>query len=97
MRREIWPRSSCCGGAPEEVVQVDIFGDGRTIGLVGLKTIFEQLYAMGRTPDALDAAEVVKMVAAQNYVPAAAQSTYGAALHREYAEFYSKKEHSISK
>jgi hypothetical protein len=97
MRREIFPKSSCCGGVPAEVVQVDIFGDGRTIGLVGLRTIFEQLYAMGRTPDALDEAEVVKMVAAQNYVPAQAAASYGAALRREYSRFYSRKEKQISK
>ncbi len=97
MRREIFGKSSCCGGAPAEVVQVDIFGDGRTIGLIGLRTIFEQLYAMGRTPDVIDEAEVVMMVAAQNYVPAHAEASYGAALRREYASFYSRKEKQISK
>lgn len=91
MRREVWSRSSCCGGAPEEVVQVDIFGDGGTIGLVGLKTIFERLYGEGLAPDALDEADLVKLVAAQNYIPAQVETTYGASLRREYAKFYSKK------
>ncbi len=97
MTREIFPKSSCCGGVSAEVVQVEIFGDGRTIGLIGLRTIFEQLYLMGCTPNALDAAELVRMVAAQNYVPAQAEASYATALWREYARFYSRKEEQIGK
>ena len=88
---DMWYKSQCCGGAPEQVAKVDIYGDGRMIGLVGLMTIFEQLCALGRAPDASVQDELVKMVAAKNYVPPKDEPIYGAALVREYAKFCSQK------
>jgi len=72
-------------------VQLDLFGDGRLVGLVGLTQIFEQLYALGRAPDASVQDELVKMVAAKNYVPPKAEEVYRAALVRAYAKFCAKK------
>ena len=91
MGLEMWRKSQCCGGTPEPIVQMDIYGDGRMIGLVGLMTIFEQLCALGRAPDASVQDELVKMVAAKNYVPPKDEPIYGAALVREYAKFCSQK------
>jgi len=88
---EMWRKSQCCGGAPEQVVQVDIYGDGRVIGLVGLTTIFEQLHVLGRASDASVQDELVRMVAAKNYVPVKDEPIYGAALVREYAKFCAQK------
>jgi hypothetical protein len=88
---ELWRQSQCCGGQREEIVQVDLFGDGRTIGLVALNQIFEQLFALGRTPHASVQDELLKMVAAKNYVPPKAEAEYAAGLLREYAKFCAKK------
>lgn len=88
---EMWRQSQCCGGSPEQVVQVDIYGDGRVIGLVALNQIFEQLDTLGRAPDASVQDELLKMVAAKNYVPPKAENDYSVALVREYAKFCAKK------
>jgi hypothetical protein len=87
----LWRISQCCGGSREEIVQVDIYRDGRGIGLVGLRTIFEQLLALGRAPDASVQDELLNMVAAKNYVPPRAEPEYAVGLLRGYAKFYAKK------
>jgi len=89
---EMWRKSQCCDGPRGDVVQVDIFGDGSTVGLMGLTEIFEQLHMMGRAPDASAQDELVKMVAARNYVPRSAEALYGAALVRAYAAFCEQKQ-----
>ncbi len=89
---DMWRQSQCCGGPREEIVQADLFGDGRTVGLVALKQIFEQLYAMGRAPHASVQDELLKMVAAKNYVPSKVEVEYAAGLVREYAKFCEKKQ-----
>ena len=90
---DMWRKSQCCDGGGD-IVQVDLFGDGSTVGLMGLTEIFEQLYLMERAPDASVQDELVKMVASRNYVPRSAESLYGAALVREYAIFCTKKKQS---
>lgn len=47
---DMWHKSQCCGGQSEEIIHVDVYGDGQMIGLQGLTTIFEQLFALGRAP-----------------------------------------------
>lgn len=88
---DMWRRSQCCGGAREDIVQVDIYGAGWTVGLVGLATIFEQLFALGRAAEASVQDELLKMVAAKNYVPPSAEEAYRGVLLREYAKFCSRK------
>lgn len=88
---EMWRRSGCCSGPRDEIVQVDLFGDGRIVGLVALNQIFEQLYALGRAPDDAVKDELVKMVAAKNYVPPKLEREYATGLLREYAKFCDKK------
>lgn len=91
---EMWRKSQCCDGPRGDIVQVDIFGDGSTVGLMGLTEILEQLYLMERALDASVQDELVKMVAARNYVPRSAEALYGAALVREYAIFCTQKKQS---
>ncbi len=88
---DMWRKSGCCSGPRDEVVQVDLFGDGRIVGLIALNQIFEQLFALGRAPDASAKDELVKMVAAKNYVPPKAEAEYAAGLLREYAKFCAKQ------
>jgi hypothetical protein len=87
----MWRQAQCCGGEREEIVQVDLFGDGRVIGLVALNQIFEQLYALGRAPDDSVKDELLKMVATKNYVPPKVEREYAAGLLREYAKFCAQK------
>lgn len=87
-----WRTAGCCQGGTD-ITQVDIRGDGRTVGLVGLQAAFEHLYALGFGPD--DASvqdELLALVKARNYVPRAAEELYKAALLREYAAFCAKKD-----
>ena len=91
---DMWRKSQCCDGPRGDIVQVDIFGDGSTVGLMGLKEIFQQLYLLGRAPDASVQDELVKMAAARNYVPRIPEAVYGAALVREYAIFCTQKKQS---
>ncbi len=87
---DMWRKSQCCGGEREEIVQIDVFGE--TIGFVALNQIFEQLRVLGRPPDASVQDELLKMVAAKNYVSPKAEDEYRIALVREYARFCAEKE-----
>jgi hypothetical protein len=89
MAAEMWKNSSCCGGERPEIVQIDVFGE--TIGLVALNQIFEQLRLLGRSPDASVQDELLKMVAAKNYIPPKVEDDYRVALVREYARFCAQK------
>jgi hypothetical protein len=87
----MWRTASCCGG-DSQVTQVDIYGRGLTVGIVGLKAIFEQLYALGLDPDDSVGNELVAMVKdASNYVPPSGEEAYKAALLREYTAFCAQK------
>lgn len=81
------PGSPWSGGSSEDIVQVDVFGDGQTIGLVGLANIFERFYAQHRIPDPFVEADLVKLAAQQNYIPSEDEPVYRAALAREYVKF----------
>jgi hypothetical protein len=89
------PRTTgaCCPKGDTRVTQLRLADDGHTVGIVGLDTVFEQLLAMGRTPDEATDAELVGMVRARNYIPSKAnvEAVYAAALRREYAAFYARR------
>ncbi len=86
----MWRTATCCGGS-DEVTQVDIRGNGMTIGITGLRMAFEQLHAMGWGPDDSIQDELLAMVKARNHVPRSAEEAYKAALLREYAVFCTEK------
>ncbi|MGQ9627126.1 MAG: hypothetical protein ACUVV0_09520 [Anaerolineae bacterium] len=76
------------------MTQLRLFEDGRTVGIIGLSTVFGLLLAMGRTPEEATDAELLEMVRAQkNYIPMKAniEALYAAALRREYASFYARR------
>ncbi len=82
---------SCCPQGDMHVTQIDLFGDGRTVGLIGLKTVFDQLMLLGRRPEEVTADELVAMLRAQrNYIPDRAKAAYAAALLREYAAYWAR-------
>ena len=85
---------ACCPKGDPSVTQLRLSEEGKTVGIAGLKEVFEQLLAMGRTPDAVTDEELVGMVRAQkNYIPHQAniEAGYSAALRREYGVFYERR------
>jgi hypothetical protein len=88
----MWRTAGCCGGGDAEVTQVAIDERGFTVGIVGLKQVFEQLYAIGRKPQDGVRDELLAMVKTRNYVPPSAEERYKTALLREYAAFCASKE-----
>ena len=92
----MWRMASCCGG-DSDVTQVDIHGNGMTVGIIGLKATFEQLYALELDPDDSIQDELLAMVKARNYVPQSAEEAYKAALLPEYATFCAKKDQENSR
>ena len=72
---------------------MDIHGNGSTVGIIGLKAAFEQLYALGLEPDDSIQDELLAIVKkARNYVPRSAEEVYKAALLQEYATFCAKRD-----
>lgn len=91
--RPAWGMESCCGGGNRaDITQVDIRGDGLTVGIVGLKQLFEQLYAQGLAPDDALGDRILAAVKVYNYVSRSAEGAYKAALLREYAAFRAQKQ-----
>lgn len=89
MGPDMWRNAQCSCRQNDEIVQL-LLGD-EIIGLVGLNQIFEQLYILGRAPDASVEEELVKMVATRNYVPSKAEAEYATGLLREYRKFCAQK------
>ncbi len=88
----MWRTAGCCGGSDVEVTQVAMDDRGFTVGIIGLKQVFEQLRAMGRKPEAGVCDELLAMVKSHNYVPPSAEERYKVALLREYTAFCASKE-----
>ena len=83
-------RQAQCGCRQnDEIVQI-LLGD-EIIGLVALNQIFEQLYELRRAPDELVRDELLKMVAARNYIPRQAETEYATGLLSEYRKFCGRK------
>ncbi|MGQ9458230.1 MAG: hypothetical protein ACUVXH_12700 [Anaerolineae bacterium] len=86
----VWKTAGCCG-VNLDVAQLDVRGDGRTVGIVGLTTAFEQLYALGLDAEDQVGEELLALIKARNYVPRSAEEAYKAALLREYAAFCARR------
>ncbi len=84
---------ACCPKGDDNVTQLRL-RDGLTVGIMGLTTAFEQLLAMGRSPDEATDEELLGMARARkNYIPSKAsiEAIYATALRREYAAFYARR------
>lgn len=79
---------SGCGCNVYGVSQVNVSGDGYTVGIVGLQAILRQLHDAGCPPDEPSVPdELLGLVKARNCVPHSLEPKYRAALSREYAAF----------
>lgn len=84
---------ACCPKSDDSVTQLRL-RESHTVGMMGLHTIFEQLWAMSRKPEEATDAELLGMVRAQkNYITPKPdiEALYAAALRREYASFYARR------
>jgi hypothetical protein len=68
--------------------------EGLTVGLMGLDSIFEQLYTMGRRAESSVGDELLAMVQAHNYIPRGSEAKYKRPLLREYASFCAERKMS---
>ncbi len=88
-----WLTGACCPEGDDNVTQLRL-REGLTVGIMGLTTAFEQLLAMGRSPDDATDEELLGMVRARkNYSPSKAsiEATYATALRREYVAFCTRR------
>jgi hypothetical protein len=84
---------ACCSKSDDSVTQLRL-GKGDTVGIVGLSVVFEQLLAMGRTPDQVTNEELLGMVRGQkNYISSNpnVEAEYAAALRHGYAVFHARR------
>jgi hypothetical protein len=79
---------SCGSGIPVQTLEID----GQPVTLVALPLIFAQLREAGKAPGAGTARELLETVKIYNTVLAGAESSYGAALLREYTAFCAREE-----
>jgi len=84
---------ACCPKSDDSVTQLRL-GEGHTVGIMGLTAVFEQLLAMGRTPNQVTNEELLGMMRAQkNYISSNpnVEAKYAAALRREYVTFHARR------
>ncbi len=76
---------ACC--APPRILTKLTFPDGSQASVVGLNEILAALHAEGREVNATTAEEIVRRMAAKNYIPSSAREEYGQLLIREYRKY----------
>lgn len=84
---------ACCLPKVEGITYINLGASGK-IGMVGLETLFQQLYAMGRSPGDATDAELVCMARTSNYIPnrQSIEAEYALALRQAYTAFYAQQE-----
>ncbi len=85
---------ACCLPDVEGITYIKLGPQGDSVGMMGLKTIFQQLFAMGRRPEDATDAELVGTARKFNWIPnaEAVEADYAAALRQAYAVFYARQE-----
>ncbi len=76
------------------ITYIKLGPQGEPVGMMGLKTIFLQLLAMGRRPEDATDVELVGMARKFNWIAnaEAVEADYAAALRQAYAVFYARQE-----
>ncbi|RLF30361.1 MAG: hypothetical protein DRN07_08725, partial [Thermoplasmata archaeon] len=64
-------------------------------GMLGLDEMFEELYEAGRAPDETLVPELLAGARKDNYIPAAAEEDYAAALLREYRKYCEQRKSGV--
>ncbi|MEW6274023.1 MAG: thioredoxin family protein [Bacillota bacterium] len=77
--------SGCCDPKAPRVYKLNL--DGGQVGLLGVEQAFLDVLSLGMADDDTLAAELVRHLKKNNYIPDSAAGKYKAALLREYKEF----------
>jgi hypothetical protein len=85
---------ACCLPNVEGITYIKIGPQNLTIGMRGLDTIFQQLFAKGRRPEEATDSELVEIARQFNWIAntPAVEADYAVALRRAYADFYASRE-----
>lgn len=77
-------KGACCPQRAEGVTHLKIGERGIVVGLMGLDTVFQQLYTLGRHPDEVTDEELVEMARKFNYIrqDPGVEADYAAALRQ---------------
>lgn len=91
-RIPLWD-SPCCPPQGDRVTWLTIGARKTVVGLVGLETVFQQLYALGRSPTEVSDAELIGMVRRFNYIPRQpdTETDYAIALREAYAHYWARQ------
>ncbi|MEW6424875.1 MAG: thioredoxin family protein [Bacillota bacterium] len=77
--------SGCCDPNAPRVYKLNL--DGGRVGLLGVEQAFLDVLSLGPADDDTLAAELLRRLKKNNYIPDSATGKYKAALLREYKEF----------
>lgn len=84
---------ACCLPNADGITYLQVGAQGRTVGMRGLDTVFQQLLAMDRIPEEATDAELLGMARQSNYIPRREETEvdYASALRRAYDAFFSRQ------
>ncbi len=84
---------ACCLPNADGITYLQVGAQGRTVGMRGLDTVFQQLLAMGRIPEEATDTELLGMARLSNYIPRRKETDadYASALRLAYAAFFSRQ------
>ncbi len=93
MAGEPYPSRGCCAPRAVGVTQLRVGPNQDVVGMVGLQAVFEQLRALGCSPEELSDAELVGMARKSNYIPNTerVEAEYTQALRQAYTEWFHGK------
>ena len=90
-------RGACCLPNMDGVTYLKIGSPGITVGLMGLATVFKQLFVLGCSPEENSYAELLGMARRFNYISnrPEIEADYSVALRRAYAAYYARQEKKV--
>ncbi len=85
---------ACCLPNVNGVTYLKVGPQGRTVGMMGLDKVFQQLVVMGRLPEDVTDAELVGMARQFNWIAdkESIEAEYAVALRRAYEAYYARQE-----
>ncbi len=84
---------ACCLPNVNGITYIKIGPHGDSIGMMGLDTIFQQLFVLGRPPEEVSETELVGMARKFNWIAdkTSVEAEYGIALSQAYSAFYASQ------
>ncbi|MBS3816142.1 MAG: hypothetical protein KGY76_01100 [Candidatus Thermoplasmatota archaeon] len=79
-------RKGCACSGSSDVTIVNI--DGKTVGIRGMKKIFEELEEKEIAPDEVDEDELIESFKEDNYIPPEKEKEYKDAIISEYRNYF---------